>query len=1082
MPPQEKVREATRRDPHLREKLFLAGQAAAEGLKVLPGKEWAIHYPEKGARRAKALNDLLSGRKKPEEVFTDLKPAALIFDANELDEESGFEKVSGRIRDVSTRMVNYDYRGFADFVAELKGTGATAETAQTLYDGIHNSRVRKDMIDSYGSTGRDQMENSLRREAKKTLREFSGMPRTEKILEALKLDWLCEDMKFVDSLERDQAIAGLSGEERELFKNLRKPYRKYVADGDKKSRGKLLEELRNNIPEMQKKPDEKNEEMSESMERLKEELKEFEDEVGPPGTPDDPGISLEDKDEYHTPPPAPTPPPGQPQESGAEKQKSRPLYEITPAGTSKAPLGGHYGSGRKSYFDIDAKTWSKKKRLTPYSASPSGTKRQTISRTMPPGLEAIPMRSGYALDAATLQASGGNPKLFRDQNGCFYIEASGQCKFSVEFLPEKPPFIGPPIAEDTASIYRGQLSPKTEAFIAGLTGSTIQKAERCRQYIFANHFYPGGGSDLKAAQALQHKLRTQSTGDNYIQNLDKSEYLECYSGNTLFIAMARKAGIPARLVIGHMIDSAKNGKAAIDDTTGHAWAEIWDGAEWQKFDSTPKPKPEDKKKKKDEEDKDDKEAGDTSMEKGEDDGVEPPQEKGEPGEEGGKGEPGEGEESGEQGDIAEQTEGKVDDALDRMQNGEPPKQASDEQAEQAQKDFDKAKKELEKMEEKKKDMAEKIKEADSFQDLKQLEDELKQEQDLIDDMKKELEEKLESREDEMKDKIKDSLDEMQEDGFLDEKKREELEKALEEKSLEELDNLTREIQQEMRLYDQFEEIREEVAPLVEKWFRYFAERLPRKDDMELDEDMLHRQGAINRHAAKRPRNLIFGLLRNPRVFRPSIEPRFIASIVVDVSGSMNGPKLEAARKMLVFLSELFSRISKEFGYVRFAIYTFADTLKKIKGFDQEYDSAQRYDFDDGTRSTIKVRTMKQVQVAGGTNMLPALKEVAKDLNEETFNYPDHMSALYFTGDGDDSYRNGQNIRQFLATNDAEHGFGEHMRSAVLLGSEHERQLLANIFGDEHTSVAADFETLIEEMMTKFDDDVSFYTRNLTENR
>lgn len=42
-----------------------------------------------------------------------------------------------------------------------------------------------------------------------------------------------------------------------------------------------------------------------------------------------------------------------------------------------------------------------------------------------------------------------------------------------------------------------------------------------------------------------------------------------------------------------------------------------------------------------------------------------------------------------------------------------------------------------------------------------------------------------------------------------------------------------------------------------------------------------------------------------------------------------------------------------------------------------------------------------------------------------------------------------------------------------------RRELADIFGDEHTTVAPDFETLIEQSMYKFDEDIEAYLRDKT---
>ena len=96
--------------------------------------------------------------------------------------------------------------------------------------------------------------------------------------------------------------------------------------------------------------------------------------------------------------------------------------------------------------------------------------------------------------------------------------------------------------------------------------------------------------------------------------------------------MLRRAGVPARLVVGHKVEGASNGVSAINEQTGHAWSEVWDGSAWRRVDAT-KPKPEDKKPKmrmtREKQD---------GAEEADDGGVEPPQDNAEDGDEGDNGE------------------------------------------------------------------------------------------------------------------------------------------------------------------------------------------------------------------------------------------------------------------------------------------------------------------------------------------------------------------------------------------------------------------------------------------------------------
>lgn len=404
--------------------------------------------------------------------------------------------------------------------------------------------------------------------------------------------------------------------------------------------------------------------------------------------------------------------------------------------------------------------------------------------------------------------------------------------------------------------------------------------------------------------------------------------------------------------------------------------------------------------------------------------------------------------------------------------------ASDSDISEAESQLQAAKEQLERVNEQKRQLLEQLQQAQQFQELEKLKEQIA-ESDLFDDLREELKNMAEAKEQQKKGEIKDELDAMTDDGFMDDERRNQLEQELEQRTAAELDQIREAIERENRLYHEYDSIREEVRPLVEEWFRFFAERLPRHEEVEQDEDSLTRQGSFNRRSIMRPRNLLFGTVKNPRQIKPSVHPRFLASVLVDVSGSMEGQKLRDARKLLVFYSELFSRISEAFGYIRFSVDIFSDGVTSIKDFEQEYDSPQRYDFGDGAPSTVKVRLMERLRTQGGTNMLAGIQRAAAGLNRQRERYPDYASAMYFIGDGGDTCGNAQNIREFLKRNDAERGFGEHLHSAILLGDESQRRELADIFGDDHTNVAPNFDELIEQSMGKFADDIEAYLRDKT---
>ena len=217
---------------NLKEKLFLANQASSAGLKVLPSDKWALHYKKDGAQRAEKLSGLLSGELEPAEVSEDLRPDAILYDSSELETE-GMESISDRIRDISGMVSNYDYRRFAEFVSNMKGRTEDVELVQSLYDGLIKSRIRKKLLDAYGSTGRRQMESSMKMEARRTIKNFRELDSIQRVMEALKLNWTAEDLNLIENV--DEVIADLSEDEAKIFEKLKSTYSEFVQNGSENS-------------------------------------------------------------------------------------------------------------------------------------------------------------------------------------------------------------------------------------------------------------------------------------------------------------------------------------------------------------------------------------------------------------------------------------------------------------------------------------------------------------------------------------------------------------------------------------------------------------------------------------------------------------------------------------------------------------------------------------------------------------------------------------------------------------------------------------------------------------------------------
>ncbi len=1074
----------------LRQHLYLAEQAAVGGLPVVPGEGWAFHYSADPSARAAALQGLLDGTIAPTQAAAALKPNGLIYDAREL-EAKDLSTMLAKVADITAKVNYYDYERYAQFIANMHGSGIDTQTADAIYDRVAQSRIRKVLLDAYGYTGRQQITEAMRQETTQVMANFPSLPSGEKIFEALKLNWVTQDLGSIPAAGSAETIAQLSEGEKEVFNTLQEAYRQFVQSGTAESFDKLTaavksvfekpleqEEVQESAEETEagKEEDQGEDEGEgegkgqgqgeggeggpggkEQMQDLTKDLDKVKNKVGPPQSPKDPAIPPDDKDEYKT---------------NKEKSSEGVYFYVTPSGTSTAPLLGYYAAGRKSYYDVATKTWSKKKIITPYKTVILGSERQTITsaaRISSGSLKALPIPNGYALDASSLKFQGSKkpPELFRDQNGCFYIKAAGACTFSVDLLKEPTLFTNPPIPEDIKPMYSGQLSAQTESFMSALTGLNMERALAVQRYIKTNHVYPAEGN-LEVAQALQYKLR-QASPNAYIQLIDTSKYLECYSTHNLFIAMMRKMGVPTRLVIGDHVDKVKNGKSQLDSTTGHAWAEVWDGAKWIRIDATPLPehKPEQKQ---DEQQEPGQQADDNGA-------AEP----GEPGEDGqsseGEGQPGAPGKPGQTGKPG------PPDMKFQAQTKET--EASDQQMQAGQHNLQQAQETMKQIQQRKDQLDQQANAADSFKKLEELRKQAEQ-ADIFEEMKKELEDKIKALEQDKKNKLKEELESMAQDGFVEEEQMQKLLDQIDSGQTSDLDTVSKRVEAEGALHSEYLKIRERVADKVEEKFEILMSILPTEQSIDIDEDMLRRKGMLNRRAMMKPINLIMGTVKNPRVFEEVIKPLFLAGIAVDFSRSvmtMSPEKRRATEDLLVFVLELFDRVVQTHGYMKYALTAFHDQVIPIKGYSQDYNSLEKYAYPDGTRATVKARLMKAMRTEGGTYILPALQYCAAGLNQEAVNSPDYMSSFYFIGDGEDSHsdpRFGGNpkyylkIKRFVDSINPQTGFGDHFRRAIFLGSEEEKKQLSSIFGEENTFVCSDFDQLVDMFLDGLAADVQQY--------
>ena len=250
------------------------------------------------------------------------------------------------------------------------------------------------------------------------------------------------------------------------------------------------------------------------------------------------------------------------------------------------PFLGYYSKWKKSYFNRETNLWSKRKILTSLTHKlPEWIKKYTYTWVITKWINAIPLPDLAWPDTSTLHSTWKSAPEFQiDQNGCVYLVSKEKQFVSFNFWLNQHEDSTAPISADSEKIVFDSLSKDTQELLTNLKSSGVspqQIAAAIKYYIIKNKKY---------STRVQWTLRNKSNRNNYIKHLDESPILECFSANSLFVALCRELWVPARLVVWHMVQSTnKEWKACLTKNDGHAWSEIWDTSVgwWIRVDSTP---------------------------------------------------------------------------------------------------------------------------------------------------------------------------------------------------------------------------------------------------------------------------------------------------------------------------------------------------------------------------------------------------------------------------------------------------------------------------------------------------------------
>ncbi len=250
--------------------------------------------------------------------------------------------------------------------------------------------------------------------------------------------------------------------------------------------------------------------------------------------------------------------------------------------------GGYYRGDDYDTWNGKAMKWEKSDyKVTKFKeVAIEGKSRRIISGTIRGGERTVlPIAYGFAPDISTLKTQGNETiGIYADGHGSYILDATaspGLVSFSIEIGKNLEPVLEiEPKAGKKASF---KVSAETEEKLREVAQGNrpiMEQARLLKAYVKATLQY-SNDSSFNAVYAAGNP-------DQYFARIEQHKQADCDVANSYFVALLRRAGLKARLVEGHYVKvKDKQNAAVMSSGTGHAWAEVWDGRNWQRLDATP---------------------------------------------------------------------------------------------------------------------------------------------------------------------------------------------------------------------------------------------------------------------------------------------------------------------------------------------------------------------------------------------------------------------------------------------------------------------------------------------------------------
>lgn len=257
-------------------------------------------------------------------------------------------------------------------------------------------------------------------------------------------------------------------------------------------------------------------------------------------------------------------------------KKPAPLFIITP------PLQGYYRDGILDSFDMATVKWHKRATETLYPTIMSVRSEHKMQGKIQ-GKIALPLPVGYLIDPESIQSQ--SPiKVTWDERGIVYLESNEPQEFELYFgHAERVGHTNPPAKYHKEDIITGKLEDKTEEFLTTVRPlGARERAVKIAEFV---------KETLEYSNESAYNSIYKANPATYFQKIEEHKKADCDVSNTYFIALCRRAGIPARIVLGYQSPGSIKGHTELAYQR-HAWVEVWDGNEWLTIDAQPPSPPE----------------------------------------------------------------------------------------------------------------------------------------------------------------------------------------------------------------------------------------------------------------------------------------------------------------------------------------------------------------------------------------------------------------------------------------------------------------------------------------------------------